>query len=103
MLMCGGDGLAEIFGRTWGKANLPWAKNKTWIGSLGMFIGGWVFAFAVIAVYVAAGRFVSPLSSYLLPVTIIALAGMAVESLPLKDIDNFTVTGVAVLLGHLLF
>ena len=57
MLMCGGDGLAEIFGRTWGKTNLPWAKSKTWIGSLGMFIGGWVFAFAVIAAYVSAGRF----------------------------------------------
>jgi phytol kinase len=103
MLMCGGDGLAEIFGRTWGKTALPWAKGKTWIGSLGMFIGGWIFAVAVIAAYVAAGRFAAPFSGYLPPVTLIALAGTAVESLPFKDIDNFTVTVAAILLGHLLF
>jgi dolichol kinase len=36
-------------------------------------------------------------------VTVIALAGMLVESLPLKDVDNITVTLVAVALGYLFF
>jgi len=33
----------------------------------------------------------------------VAVAGTLVESLPLKDVDNITVTLVAVLLGYLLF
>ena len=44
-----------------------------------------------------------PFSAYLLPVTVIAVAGTLVESLPLKDVDNITVTLAAVILGHLLF
>ena len=43
MLMCGGDGLADIVGRRWGTNKLPWARDKSWIGSLGMLAGGWVF------------------------------------------------------------
>ena len=36
MLMCGGDGLADVFGRNWGENKLPWAAGKSWVGSLGM-------------------------------------------------------------------
>ena len=35
--------------------------------------------------------------------TVIALVGTLVESLPFKDVDNITVTLVAVLLGQLIF
>ena len=28
MLMCGGDGLADIVGRAYGKLKIPWNKNK---------------------------------------------------------------------------
>ena len=34
---------------------------------------------------------------------LLALVGTLVESLPLKDVDNITVTLAAVLLGHLVF
>jgi dolichol kinase len=50
-----------------------------------------------------AGVFPSPFSIYLLPITVIALVGTLVESLPFKDVDNITVTLVAVLLGQLMF
>ena len=103
MLMCGGDGLADILGRRYGTARLPWSQGKSWIGSLDMFFGGWVLALGVIAAFVAAGVFPGPLSIYLLPITLIAVAGTLMESLPLKDIDNITVTLTAVALGHLLF
>jgi phytol kinase len=103
MLMCGGDGLADILGRGFGKQALPWNSNKSWVGSLGMLLGGWTLALAVVAAYVAAGVFPHPLAAYLLPITLIALAGALVESLPLRDVDNITVTLAAVLLGHLLF
>lgn len=103
MLMCGGDGLADVIGRGFKSAPLPWSKGKTWFGSLGMFLGGWAVAAFVLAIFVAAGVFPKPFTGYLLPVTLIALVGTVVESLPLKDVDNITVTLVAVALGYLLF
>jgi len=103
MLMCGGDGLAEIMGRGLKSPKLPWNKDKSWAGSLGMFIGGWALAAFILSLFVLAGIFVGPFTGYLLPITLIALAGTLVESLPLKDVDNITVTLAAVLLGHLLF
>lgn len=103
MLMCGGDGLADILGRRYGTKTLPWNRGKTWMGSLGMFLGGWLVALAVIAIFVSAQVFPAPFSIYIIPITIIALAGMLVESLPFKDIDNITVTLAAVILGHWLF
>jgi phytol kinase len=103
MLMCGGDGLADILGRRWGKVKLPWAGGKSWVGSLGMLLGGWVFAVFILWSFVSVGIFTSPFSAYLLDLTIIAIIGTVVESLPLKDIDNITVTLAAVALGHILF
>jgi phytol kinase len=103
MLMCGGDGLADIMGRGLKSPRLPWNKEKSVAGSLGMFLGGWVLAVFIVFIYVLKGVFLVPFSSYLLPITILALVGMLVESLPLKDVDNITVTLVAVFLGYLLF
>ncbi len=38
-LMCGGDGLADIVGRRYGSARLPFNHSKSWLGSLAMFTG----------------------------------------------------------------
>ena len=103
MLMCGGDGLADILGRGLKSPKLPWNKDKSWAGSLGMFIGGWALAAFILGMFVLAGIFPGPFTAYLIPITLIALAGTAVESLPLKDVDNITVTLAAVALGHWLF
>jgi phytol kinase len=102
MLLCGGDGLADIWGRKYGKRPVPWNKEKTLAGSLGMLVGGWLFAIVILGAYVSAGIFPGPLAGYLLPVTLIALVGTLVESLPFSDIDNITVTAAALLLGHFL-
>ncbi len=99
MLMCGGDGLADIMGRGLKSPRLPWSRGKSVAGSVGMFVGGWVLAAFIMAIFVLAGVFASPFSAYLLPLTVIALVGTAVESLRLKDVDNITVTLAAVLLG----
>jgi len=103
MLMCGGDGLADIMGRGIRSAKLPWNKGKSVAGSLGMLFGGWALAAFILLIFVLAGVFPSPFSAYLLPITIIALVGTLVESLPLKDVDNITVTLAAVLLGYFFF
>ncbi|MCJ7583340.1 MAG: hypothetical protein MUO30_01020, partial [Anaerolineales bacterium] len=69
----------------------------------GMYIGGWALAAFILGMFVLAGIFLGPFAGYLIPITLIALAGTLVESLPLKDVDNITVTLAAVALGHLLF
>jgi phytol kinase len=103
MLMCGGDGLADIFGRKWGKRKVFWNTGKSWLGSFGMLLGGWSLSIFVIWIYTEMGIFSNPIQYYLMPITFISFAGTLVESLPLKDIDNITVTLSAVILGHLLF
>ncbi len=103
MLMCGGDGLADILGRKWGSQKIPWNKGKSWAGSAGMFVGGWVLSVFVLWVFTLAGVFSSSILTYLLPITIIAIVGTLVESLPLKDIDNITVTVSAAIIGYFLF
>jgi len=101
MLMCGGDGLADITGRRFGKHKLPWNAGKSWAGSLGMLVGGWILAFLILWIFVSNGVFPGSIADYVLALSVIALAGTIVESLPLKDMDNITVTISAVLLGHL--
>ena len=103
MLMCGGDGLADILGRGLRSPKLPWNKDKSVAGSLGMLLGGWVLTAFILFVFVLKGVFPGPFTGYLLPVTYLAVLAMLVESLPIKDVDNITVTLAAVILGYLLF
>jgi phytol kinase len=103
MLMCGGDGLADILGRNFGRSHIPWNPRKTWIGSLGMFTGGLILSCIVIAIYGEIGIFSISFPEILPNLIIISLAGTVVESLPIRDVDNITVTLTAVILGFYLF
>ena len=103
MLMCGGDGIADVVGRGIKSAKLPWSPQKSVAGSLAVLFGGWALALLVVAVYVSVGVFAGALSAYLLPLAVIAFGGMLVESLPFREIDNLTVTLTAVLLGMMFF
>lgn len=102
MLMCGGDGMADLVGRRWGRRPLPWSPSKTWLGSLGMFTGGLILAGAVIGLYQGAGYFSEAEAGFGPAIFIIAALGTGVESLPLRDVDNLTVTAVAILAGSIL-
>jgi phytol kinase len=99
MLMCGGDGFADLIGRRWGKTTLPWSDHKTWVGSMAMFFWGWFFAATILFIYQMVGQFPLPFSEYLPAITAAALIGTAVEAIPISDIDNLTVTISAVLVG----
>jgi phytol kinase len=103
MLMCGGDGLADIMGRGIRSPKLPWNKDKSVAGSLGMLLGGWVLTAFILFIFVLKGIFHGPFTGYLLPITYLAVLATLVESLPFKDVDNITVTLAAVALGYLLF
>jgi phytol kinase len=103
MMMCGGDGVADIVGRRIDSAKLPWSPQKSVAGTLSVFAGGWLMTIFVFAIYVWIGVFSGPMARFLLPVTWIALGATLVESLPFKDIDNITLTVVSALIGHLVF
>jgi len=103
MMMCGGDGIADIVGRRVRSPKLPWSREKSIAGSLSVFFGGWLLTMFIFAIYVWAGAFSGPVARFLLPVTWIALGAAVVESLPFKDVDNITLTVVSLLIGHLVF
>ncbi len=99
MLMCGGDGLADIIGRRWGAAHLPINASKSWAGSAAMAVGG--FAFGFVALFQSLGLYELPLTTGAIAarIAVISLAAAAVEALPLPDIDNITTTAVAIVLA----
>jgi phytol kinase len=103
MMMCGGDGIADIVGRRVNSARLPWSLDKSLAGMLSVFVGGWLMTVFVFAVYVWMGAFSGPVTQFLRPVTWIALGATLVESLPFKDIDNLTITLASILVGYLVF
>jgi phytol kinase len=103
MMMCGGDGVADIIGRRVRSPKLFWSPEKSMAGSLSVFLGGALLTVAILFIYVSAGIFTPPFNSYIIPVFWIALGSMLIESLPFRDIDNVTLTVVSALLGHLVF
>ncbi|NOH04872.1 MAG: phosphatidate cytidylyltransferase [Chloroflexi bacterium] len=103
MMMCGGDGIADIVGRKFASARLPWSRDKSVAGTASVFLGGWLMSAAMIFIYVTAGVFSGSITNYLLPITAISLVGALVESLHYKDIDNISMTLASALMGHWFF
>lgn len=103
MMMCGGDGIADIVGRQIKSPKLPWSSEKSIAGTLGVFVGGWLMSVGIIYIYIQAGVFSAPITAYVFPITMISLAGAVVESLHYKDIDNVTMTLASALVGSLFF
>jgi len=102
MIMCGGDGLADIIGREIGKKKLSWNSQKSWSGSIAMFAGGYSLTFFILGIYIALGVFSISIKDIAFPLLLICLVATWVESLPLPEVDNITTTLSAILLGHLL-
>ncbi len=103
MMMCGGDGIADIVGRRVRSPKLFWSREKSVAGSLSVFAGGALLTALILFIYVSVGVFAAPFAIYLLPIAWIALGAMLVESLPFKDVDNITLTVISAVIGHLVF
>jgi phytol kinase len=102
MMMCGGDGVADLVGRSLPSARLPWNREKSVAGSLSVFLGGWILSASILYLYFLAGMFAAPFPRHLMPLSAIALLAALVESLPWKDVDNITVTAAAAAAAWLL-
>lgn len=98
MILCGGDGLADISSSLIGGRTIPWYSKKTIVGSLATFFGGLFLSLIIIWICVRMGYLHANISSYLLPVVLIAVVSAIVESLPFENIDNITVPLVSVLI-----
>ncbi len=94
MVMCGGDGLADIIGRRWGAQKLPFNSEKSWIGSAAMLVGSFGFGFGFLALFNAFGNFQPALDLGMTAgaIALITLVATGVEALPIPDIDNITLT-----------
>ncbi|MCJ7622164.1 MAG: phosphatidate cytidylyltransferase [Anaerolineaceae bacterium] len=103
MIMCGGDGLADIIGKKYGRAKLPWSRRKSFAGSFGVFAGGIILTILIFSIYISAAKFQGPLTRYGPAILGIAFVSTMVESIPVRDIDNISVPLIAVILGMLLF
>jgi len=103
MMMCGGDGIADIVGRRIKSSKLFWSREKSVAGSLSVFVGGALLTVLILFIYVSVGVFATSFSMYLVPILWIALGGMLIESLPFKDVDNITLTVITALIGHFVF
>lgn len=103
MMLCGGDGLADLAGSRIKSRVLPWATRKSIAGSVMMFLGGFLLTYLVFLIYNRAGVLWGTLSDFSWKIAFLAFTGMIVESLPFKDIDNITVPLAIVILGSFLF
>lgn len=72
-----GDGLASLAGKTFGKIEVPFTGGKTAAGSLTCFTAIYICSFAILG-----NNLIS---------MIVALTGMVIEGLPLKDYDNICI------------
>lgn len=101
MVMCGGDGLADVIGRRFGLVKLPWNSDKSWAGSGGMFIGALMLSGPILLWFEHLGFFsllIRDATQWLGLVGIVTAATL-VESFPIREIDNLTLAITSVGLG----
>jgi len=91
--LAGGDGLADVIGRKYGgdrKFGIGGAE-KTVAGSIGMFIGSFLFS------YILALLFLFDAIAVLLPILVLSIIVTIVEALSPKNLDNWTVPIAAII------
>lgn len=103
MVLCGGDGLADVVGRRAKSGKIPWSQNKTIAGSLAMFIGGLVFSLGIGLIFNSVYSFGYTIGSLIVTLVIINLVAAIVETFPVFELDNLTVPLVSVIFGLILF
>ena len=101
MILCGGDGVADIFGKQFGKTLLPWSKEKTWVGSFAMLIGGFLLSLLVVIIFNSLGILKISFPLIFIKLFSIALVSTLIESISKSDVDNITVPITAIFMGVL--
>jgi phytol kinase len=102
MMLCGGDGLADVIGRRFGTHKLPLSPQKSWVGSLAMFIGSVGFGFGYLVLFHQTGGLPLAMPLGQVFIRVLAIAGIAtiIEAMPFPDIDNMTLPLAVILLSQ---
>ena len=97
--------MADIVGRRLGTKKLPYNKNKTIAGSIGMAIAGFLASVVYMFYFASFGYIKNSGWDMIHRFFIISIASALVESLPISTAidDNLTVSLTSALLGTLLF
>ncbi|XP_021295706.1 phytol kinase 1, chloroplastic isoform X3 [Herrania umbratica] len=92
-MMCGGDGVADIMGRRFGSSKIPYNRNKSWVGSISMFVFGFFISVGVLYYYSVLGYFQLDWGWTMCRVALVSLVATVVESLPFTTVvdDNISV------------
>ncbi|KAG8651078.1 phytol kinase 1, chloroplastic isoform X3 [Manihot esculenta] len=104
-MMCAGDGVADIMGRRFGSVKLPYNQQKSWVGSISMFIFGFLISIGMLYYYSALGYFQLDWMSAIQRVAFVALLSTVVESLPTTETvdDNISVPLTSMVAAYLSF
>ncbi|XP_042511043.1 probable phytol kinase 1, chloroplastic isoform X3 [Macadamia integrifolia] len=104
-MMCGGDGFADIMGRRFGALKIPYNMNKSWVGSISMFLSGFLISVGMLYYFSGLGYFQLDWSWTVERVALISLGATVVESLPTTKVvdDNISVPLSSMLMAFLLF
>ncbi|PVH61264.1 hypothetical protein PAHAL_3G001700 [Panicum hallii] len=100
--LCAGDGVADIAGRRFGQVKLPHNPEKSYAGSIAMFMAGFIASVLYMCYFNIFG-FVEKSWTMVGAFGAISLAAAVVESLPISTRldDNLTVPLASVLVGAL--
>lgn len=100
----GGDGLADIIGRKFGKNSKKFGikgSEKTVIGSIGMLVGSILASSILVLIFSLEVTFFSAnfnITTLILPIIVISIVATVVEALSPKGTDNFTIFIAVVIL-----
>jgi phytol kinase len=101
MLLCFGDGFAGLIGQRYGRMKLPHNNNKSWIGTISFILSAFIGTIFYVKLFAYFGWLKIP-ASFFSQLSIVVIVCALVESLPLRDWDNFAVFFTAVFLYKLL-
>lgn len=105
-MMCGGDGIADIMGRRFGKLKIPYNQQKSWAGSISMFVFGFFVSMGMLYYYSILGYFHMENWVWTMErVALVSLVATVVESLPVTQVvdDNISVPLASMLTAILSF
>lgn len=95
IILCAGDGMADVIGRRFGRGKIPFNPRKSWAGSIAMLLAGFGLSLAFLALFSQWGVFNLDLRAAIVPLLLISLAATVVEAVSGADTDNVTITVAA--------
>jgi dolichol kinase len=102
LVLCVGDGVADLVGRRFGRTRIPWNADKSVQGTLALIGSSFVVSVAYGALFASCGAW-SGGAGFVLAAAVVALVAGLVESLPIREWDNVTVSVACLLVGYTVF